>query len=215
MGGFLLLLPVVAGLSLGQGEPAAAGDARAPAREEQPAKEPNPAPASAPSAPSTQPSPPRSGGEGDPRPSTSTTNPRPPPTSHPTAPPSSPDPDRTQVAKTALAFLDALVARNADALAAVSAERFSFDGEVRTGRDAVRRTWRELLSRRAAPQDALLDLEILPAADAVARLGPAPARVAPLAARGAWIGIANVSGRAVILFLAREGGRWTVAGLHD
>jgi hypothetical protein len=107
------------------------------------------------------------------------------------------------------------VARDANALAAASAERFSFDGDVRGGRDAIRRTWRELLSRRTAPADTLLDLEILPAPDAVARLGPPPARVAPLAARGAWVGIADVSGRPVILFLAREGGRWAVAGLHD
>ncbi|BDG06605.1 Cif family virulence factor [Anaeromyxobacter oryzae] len=124
------------------------------------------------------------------------------------------DPDRTQVAKTALAFLDALVTRDADAVAALSTERFSFDGDVRTGRDVVRTTWRGLLSGRAE-RGALLDLEILPAADAVARLGPPPARVAPLAARGGWVAIADVSGRAVILFLVRDGGRWAVAGMHD
>jgi ketosteroid isomerase-like protein len=123
--------------------------------------------------------------------------------------------ERTQVARVALAFLDALVAGDPDALAAASADRFSFDGEVRAGRDAVRRGWREILSRRPGPTPALLDLELLPAADAVARLGPPPVRVAPLAVRGTWVAVANVSGRAVILFVSRDGARWAVAGLHD
>jgi ketosteroid isomerase-like protein len=124
------------------------------------------------------------------------------------------EPERTQVAKAALAFLDALVAGDADGLAALSSERFSFDGDVRSGRDAIRAGWRGVLAGRAA-KGALLDLEIVPGADAVARLGPPPARLAPLAGRGGWVGIADVSGRAVIVFLVREGGRWVVAGLHD
>jgi hypothetical protein len=55
---------------------------------------------------------------------------------------------------------------------------------------------------------------VLPAAEAVARLGPPPARVAPLATRG-WVAIAEVSGRPVVLFLVREGGRMSVTGMHD
>jgi hypothetical protein len=61
----------------------------------------------------------------------------------------------------------------------------------------------------------LLDLEILPASEAVTRLGPPPPRVAPLAAPGTWVGLADLSGRAVVLFLARDGARWAVAGMHD
>jgi ketosteroid isomerase-like protein len=116
----------------------------------------------------------------------------------------------------ALVFLDALAAGDPARLAAASAERFSFDGDVRTGKEEVRRTWRELLAARDPGQRAtLLDLEILPAADAVARLGPPPARLAPLAAaKGTWVAIANVSQRPVVLFLAREGSRWAVAGME-
>jgi hypothetical protein len=119
------------------------------------------------------------------------------------------------VARAALRFLDALVAGDPDALTAASAERFSFDGQVETGRDTVRREWRTHLDRRAGRAAALLDLDLRPAADAVARYGPPPARVSSLARPGAWVAVANVSGRAVVLFLVRSGGGWTVAGMHD
>ena len=121
-----------------------------------------------------------------------------------------PAPEREQVARAALAFLDALVRGDADALAAACGERFSFDGDVRSG-PAVRAGWREALSRRPGPSR-LLDLEVLTAADAVARYGPPPPRLAPLA-RG-WVAVANVSGRPVVLFVAREGGRFAVVGMQ-
>jgi hypothetical protein len=56
---------------------------------------------------------------------------------------------------------------------------------------------------------------VLPAADAVARLGKPPARIAPLARPGAWVALADVGGRPVVLFVAREGGRMAVLGMHD
>ncbi len=126
------------------------------------------------------------------------------------------EPERTQAARAALAFLDALVAGDAAQLAAASTERFSFDGDVRTGKEEIRRTWRALLAgRETARRPSLLDLELLSAADALARLGPPPARVASLASgRGTWVAVANVSRRPVVLFLAREGGRWAVAGME-
>lgn len=126
------------------------------------------------------------------------------------------EPERTQVARVALAFLDALVAGDPAVLAAASSERFSFDGDVRAGREEVRRSWRALLAGRdPAARAALLDLEVLPAAEAVTRLGAPPPRLAPLAAvKGAWVAIANVSRRPVVLFLAREGGRITVTGME-
>jgi hypothetical protein len=141
----------------------------------------------------------------------------------PASPPPSPaapaapasDAERAQVARAALRFLDALVARDAAALAAASADKFSFDGQVETGRDAIRRAWREHLSRREGSRAAVLDLDVRPAADAVARYGPPPARVAPLASRGTWIAFANVSGRAVVVFLARGPGGWAAVGVHD
>ncbi|MFT3916127.1 MAG: hypothetical protein QM704_19195 [Anaeromyxobacteraceae bacterium] len=102
------------------------------------------------------------------------------------------------------------------ALTAASASPFSFDGDVRIGPDAVRRAWREALAaRRPSAPDRLDDLELLTVAEATQRLGAAPARIAPLAQRSAWIAIANVSGRPVVLFLAREGGKVVVSGMHD
>lgn len=139
---------------------------------------------------------------------------KPPPASPAPAPPAPakapPTPEREQVARAALAFLDALVKGDADALAAACGERFSFDGDVRSG-SAVRSGWREVLSRRSGPAR-LLDLEVLSAADAVARYGPPPPRLAPLA-RG-WVAVANVSGRPIVLFVAREGGRFAVVGMQ-
>jgi hypothetical protein len=119
------------------------------------------------------------------------------------------------VAKAALAFLDALVAGDPAALAAASAEKFSFDGQLRSGKEDIKRTWRDLLAGRGeGPRPVLLDLELLPAAEAAQRLGPPPARLAPLAAAGGWVAVANVSRRPVVLFLAREGPRFAVAGMH-
>jgi hypothetical protein len=100
-------------------------------------------------------------------------------------------------------------------LAASCAERFSFDGELRSGTDAVRAGWRAALaSRRGEAHGRLNDLEILTVEEALARLGPPPARLAPLAGRG-WVALANVSGRPVVLFLSRERSRMVVTGMHD
>jgi hypothetical protein len=207
MHGFLHLAPMVA-LLLSQGEPAdapAEPAAAAAAAAQEPAAPPaepsrDVAPAGAGAAPAP-PAPPA---------------PKVPAAAPGGAPARPPEAERVQVARAALAFLDALLAGDAAAVAAACSERFSFDGDVRSGRDEVRRIWRALLAERAPGQrGALLDLELLPAADAVARLGPPPPRIAPLAAaRGAWIAVANVSRRPVVLFLAREGGRWSVAGIE-
>jgi hypothetical protein len=119
------------------------------------------------------------------------------------------------VARAALAFLDPLLAGDAAAVARAAAERFSFDGDVRAGREELRQAFRELLERRDGARPVLLDLELVPAADAATRLGPPPPRLAPLAGvRGSWIAIANVSRRPVVLFLGREGARWVVVGMH-
>jgi ketosteroid isomerase-like protein len=205
MHGFLNLAPLAA-LLLGQvppasppSEPASAGSpgsASAPAAAPEPAPTPDEAPSEpAPGAPAKAPAAAPAQAEPPARPAES---------------------ERVAVARAALAFLDALLAHDAAAVASASSDRFSFDGEVRTGRDEVRRTWRALLAERdPAQRGTLLDLEVLPAADAVARLGPPPPKLAPLAsARGTWVAIANVSRRPVVLFLAREGGRWAVVGIE-
>jgi hypothetical protein len=130
-------------------------------------------------------------------------------------PPSVPESERAQVARATLRFLDALVAGDPDALTAAGGERFSFDGQIETGRDAIRREWRAILERRGGEPAALLDLDLRPAPDALARYGAPPARVGGLARPGTWVAVANVSGRPVVLFLSRSSGAWTVAGMHD
>jgi hypothetical protein len=136
----------------------------------------------------------------------------------PAAPPRLRDPaaERAEAEKVARAFAAALAAGNADALAAAAAaERFSFDGDAVTGRDAVRRTWRSLLALRAAAAPRVGAVEVLSVQEAVARLGPTPARLAPLTRPGALVALADVGGRPVVLFVAREGGRMAVLGMHD
>jgi len=186
-------------------EPAPAPDAEAAPEPVAPAAPParrteraSPSPGQAPTVPgpaSPSPSPPRA----PPSPAAASTAVKTPPTS-----------EREQVARAALAFLDALVRGDADALAAACGERFSFDGDVRSG-SSVRSGWREVLARRPGPAR-LLDLEVLSAADAATRFGPPPPRLAPLA-RG-WVAVANVSGRPIVLFVAREGGRFAVVGMQ-
>jgi hypothetical protein len=96
-----------------------------------------------------------------------------------------------------------------------SAERFSFDGDTQAGREAIQRTWRSILTGRERTPTRVGAVEILSAADAVARLGPPPARIAPLAKAGVLVALGDVGGRKVVLFLAREGGRMAVLGMHD
>jgi hypothetical protein len=185
--------PLLAALALAQGAQPAPADAPEPAAAA-PAKEPAtvaPAPARAAPASIAPPPPIRR------------------------APPVDPAAERAEAEKVARRFLEALVARDADALAAGSAERFSFDGDTLAGRDAIRGAWRAILAGREGPPPPLGKLDVLPAADAVARLGKPPARVAPLARPGVLVALADVGGRPVVLFLAREGGRMAVLGMHD
>jgi hypothetical protein len=124
-------------------------------------------------------------------------------------------PERDQVLATALDFVDALLRGDAAALAEAAAPRFSFDGELREGRDTLTRRWREIFASRGASGETLQDLVVLPGSDAAAQLGPPPARVAGLLVPDGWVAVANVSGRPVVLFLVRQGNRFAVAGMHD
>ncbi len=131
------------------------------------------------------------------------------------ASPSGSPAERADAERVSRAFVAALARGDGDALSELCAERFSFDGDSRSGREAVRRTWRALLAGRAAPVPTPGRIEVLSLADAVARHGRPPARLASLARPDALVAIADVGGRTVVLFLAREGERLAVTGMHD
>lgn len=143
----------------------------------------------------------------------------PPPSPRPPAARATPPPvlsEREQLIEAALAFVDALLRGDVSDLVAASSARFSFDGTELEGRDAEARRWREILAARGtvAPEE-LRDLIVMTGPEATAQLGAPPPRLAPLVARGAWIAVADLSGRPVVLFLVREGDRIVVAGMHD
>jgi hypothetical protein len=216
MNGFV---PLLAALALAQGDPPPAPPAGS--------AEPAPPAASAPTAVAEPAPPPPASATKD------TADPAPPPAPSATkatadpapprakAPPPAPprDPaspaERAEAERAARAFLDALAAGSADGLAQAAADRFSFDGEPQAGRDAIRRTWRALLAGREGPPPRVGSVEVLAAAEAMGRLGKPPARIAPLVRPGVLVAIADVGGRAVVLFLSREGGRMAVLGMHD
>jgi hypothetical protein len=156
--------------------------------------------------------------------STATSTPAPVPTRSPSpapVPPPAPPrpvPEREEAERAARSFVEALVRGDAGGLAALASERFSFDGDVQTGRETIRRTWRDLLVARPPPSaraPVINALEVLQAQDAAARFGKPPARLAPLVRNGVMVAVADVGGRTVVLFVAREGGRMAVLGLHD
>jgi hypothetical protein len=117
--------------------------------------------------------------------------------------------------RVARAFVAALVTNDADGLTALCAERFSFDGESQSGRETIRRTWRALLAGRVVADPTPGRIEVVSPAAAVARHGQPPARIASLVRPGTLVAIADVGGRTVVLFLAREAGRLAVTGMHD
>ncbi len=124
-------------------------------------------------------------------------------------------PERAEVAAAAARFFRTLLARRADDLAALSSPGFSFDGRAARGADEVRRRWSEAVARHDGVPYALYDLEVLPAADASARFGKPPRRIAALVQPGAWVAAANLSGRPTFVFFARQGGAWLATGIHD
>jgi hypothetical protein len=123
--------------------------------------------------------------------------------------------ERAEAERVARAFVAALAASDADGLAAASAERFSFDGRAVAGREAVRRTWGTLLAARAARAPRAGPFQLITVQEAVARLGPPPARLASLAGPDALVALADMGGRQVVLFVARDGARMAVVGMHD
>jgi hypothetical protein len=133
----------------------------------------------------------------------------------PPRPPADPAAERAGAERAARAFLEALARGDAERLAAGAGARFSFDGALVSGADAIRARWRALLAARAAPPAPLGAVEVLPVAEATARLGPPPARLAAIVRPGTFVALGDVGGRPVVLVLAREGGRVTVLGMHD
>lgn len=138
----------------------------------------------------------------------------------PPAPPAAPkeakpSPDRVQVAAAAARFFQALLARRPADLAALCALTFSFDGKLVSGADAIRARWADLVAAHGGAMYTLLDLEILALADAQARYGKPPKRLAALAAPGSWVALGNLSGRPTFVFYSRQGNAWLATGIHD
>jgi len=178
----------------------AAAQAEAPAAPPVPEERPAPEQASAPAEPAAEREPPAKAAV--PR--------RPAPPGG--APPSASD--RVQAAAAARRFLEALVSHRAADVAALCANSFSFDGRSVSGLDAIRSRFSEILAARDGAGDALLDLAVLPAAEAVARLGKPPKRIAGLVGAGTWIAVADVSGRPVVVVFARQGGGFVATALQ-
>ncbi|HET6923109.1 MAG TPA: hypothetical protein VFI16_08175, partial [Anaeromyxobacteraceae bacterium] len=122
---------------------------------------------------------------------------------------------RAQVATAAARFFEALLARRAGDLAALSSPGFSFDGRAARGAEEVRGRWSEAVARHDGATHALLDLELLTAAEASARFGKPPRRIAALVQPGSWVAVANLSGRPTFVFFARLGATWLATGIHD
>ena len=123
--------------------------------------------------------------------------------------------ERREAARLALRFLGALLASRSAEVASLCATTFSFDGRAVTGAEKVRARWGEILARRQGPPAALNDLELLTPAEASARLGKPPRRLASLVGPGSYVALANLSGRPTLVFLGRQGGAWVATGLHD
>ncbi|HZY04194.1 MAG TPA: hypothetical protein VFF02_11910 [Anaeromyxobacteraceae bacterium] len=119
------------------------------------------------------------------------------------------------MATAAARFFEALLGRRAADLAALSSPTFSFDGRTARGAEEVRARWQETMLARDGASYALLDLAVLPAAEAVARFGKPPRRVASLLQPGTWVAAADLSGRPTFVFFARQGGAWLATGMHD
>lgn len=119
------------------------------------------------------------------------------------------------MAAAAAKFFQALLSRRPGEIAALCAPAFSFDGKVVAGADPIRSRWAEVVASHDDASYALLDMEVLSATDAQARYGKPPKRLAALAGPGAWVALANVSGRPTFVFFARQGAAWLATGMHD
>ncbi len=119
------------------------------------------------------------------------------------------------MARAAIEFFEALLGRRAGDLAALCAPTFSFDGRPVSGQVEIRARFGEIMSGRDGIAYALQDLAVMPSAEALARYGKPPPRIAPLAQSAAWVAVASLSGRATFVFFVRQGPRWLAAGMHD
>jgi hypothetical protein len=115
----------------------------------------------------------------------------------------------------ALRFFDALLGRRATELSSICASTFSFDGRPVAGQPEIRARFGALFAQRDGVAYALLDLAVMPSAEALARYGKPPPRVASLAQASAWVAVANLSGRATFVFFERNGNGWLATGMHD
>jgi hypothetical protein len=118
------------------------------------------------------------------------------------------------VAAAARRFAEALLARSPAELTALCAPSFSFDGHSASGAEQVRARWEEVLAARDGVHEVLLDLAVLPAAEAQARLGKPPKRLAALLSPGAWVAVADLSGRPLVIVFARQGSGFVATAIH-
>jgi len=123
-------------------------------------------------------------------------------------------PDRVRVAAAARRFAEALLSRKATEVAALCASSFSFDGRLASGAEQVRARWEEVLAARDGVPEALLDLAVMPVPEAQARLGKPPKRLAPLLTPSAWVAVADLSGRALVIVFARQGSGFVATAIH-
>lgn len=156
--------------------------------------------------PSPGPAPPERKGKEASQPS-----PTPPPAPSRTSPQT---PDRVQVAAAARRFAEALVARRASDVALLCASPFSFDGRPDSNPESVRARWEQIFAARHAIADVLFDLVVMTAAEAQARLGKPPKRIAGLLTPVSWVAVADLSGRAVLIIFARQNGRFVATAIH-
>ena len=119
------------------------------------------------------------------------------------------------MARAAIQFFEALLGHRTGDLTALCAGTFSFDGRAASGRSEIGARFGEILAQRDGIVYALQDLAVMPTAEAVARYGKPPPRIAPMAQSSAWVAVASLSGRATFVFFARQGSSWVATGMHD
>src|SRR5947209_6408033 len=93
------------------------------------------------------------------------------------APRSNPSADRAAVALVAARFFDALLGGRAEELASLCRNDFSFDGHRASGAEDLKVRWAEVFTRRDGGKYTLYDIDLLSAAEAVARWGKPPKRI--------------------------------------
>jgi hypothetical protein len=121
----------------------------------------------------------------------------------------------TGPAEMAHAIIDALLARDLDALCKLTPPPFSFDGVEAKNRDEVRRAWTRVLQRHSMAGRKLDGLELMTYEELVKRHGPPPARLASPALVGSDAVIAELGGRFTIILMKKRGTAYVPIAITD